>query len=82
MELWGPVQDVLRALHMHQLVSQVEASMQDASAKFAQDMYQCVEEEVAKLADELAALGTNLQDVQKNQVSEVQLQDLATSSQV
>ena len=45
-------------------------------------MYQYVEEEVAKLADELAALGTDLQDVQKNQVSEVQLQDLATSGQV
>ena len=60
MELWGWVQDVLRAPKVHQLVSHVEASMQDASAKFAQDMYQYVEEEVAKLADELAALSTNL----------------------
>ena len=41
-----------------------------------------MEEEVPKLVDELAALGTDLQDVQKNQVSEVQLQDLATSGQV
>ena len=30
MELWGRVQDVLRAPEVHQLVSQVEASMQDA----------------------------------------------------
>ena len=73
MELWARVQDVLRAPEVHQLISQVEASMQDTSAKFAQDMYQYVEEEVAKLADELAALSTDLQDVQKNQVSEVQL---------
>ena len=66
MELWGRVQDVMRAPKVHQLVPQVEASMQDASAKFAQDMYQYVEEEVAKRADELAALGTDLQDIQKN----------------
>ena len=38
--------------------------MQDASAQFAQTMYQYVEEEVAKLGDDLAALGTNLQDLQ------------------
>ena len=37
--------------------------------------------EVAKLADELAALVTDLQDIQKNQVSEVQLQDLTTGNQ-
>ena len=47
--------------------------MQDATPKFAQNMYQYVDDEVAKLADELAAIGTNLQDVQQNQVSEVQL---------
>ena len=35
MELWGRVQDVLRALEVHQLVSRVETSMQDATAKFA-----------------------------------------------
>ena len=39
--------------------------MQDAMAKFTQDMYQYVDEEVVKLADELAALGTGLQDVQQ-----------------
>ena len=50
--------------------------MQDASAKFVQDMFQYVEEEVAKLVDELAAHGTDLQDIKnqvKNQVPEVQL---------
>ena len=45
-------------------------------------MYQYVDNEVVKLADELAALGIDLQDVQQNQVSEVQLQDLATGGQV
>ena len=45
-------------------------------------MYQYVVDEVAKFADKLAALDTNLQDVQQNQVSEVQLQDLATGGQV
>ena len=39
MELWGWVQDVLGALEVHKLLSQLEASMQDAIAKFAQDMY-------------------------------------------
>ena len=39
-------------------------------------------DEVAKLAGELAALGTNLEDLQKHQVSKEQLQDLATSGQV
>ena len=42
------------------MVSQVEASMQDASAQFAQDMYQYVGDEVAKLTNELATLGTDL----------------------
>ena len=32
-----------------------------------------MDDEVAKLADELAALGIDLQDIQKNQMSEVQL---------
>ena len=45
-------------------------------------MYQNVGEEVAKLADELATLGTDLEDLHKNQVSGEQLQDLATGSQV
>ena len=82
MKLWGWVQDALRAPEVHQLVSQVEVSMEDATAKFAQDMYQYVDVEVVKLANELAALGTNLQDVQQNQVSKVQLQDLTTGGQV
>ena len=34
--------------------------MQEASAQFAQDMYQHVADEVAKLVDELAAFGTDL----------------------
>ena len=45
-------------------------------------MYQHVGGEVAKLADELAALSTDLEDLQKNQVSREQLQDLATSSEI
>ena len=45
---------------MHQLVSQVETSMQDALAKFAQEMYQYAGDEVAKLLDELVTLATNL----------------------
>ena len=60
----------------------VETSMQEASAQFAQTMYQYVEEEVAKLVDDLAALGTDLQDLQKHQVSGEQLADLATGGQV
>ena len=60
MELWGRMQDMLRALEVYQLVSQVEKSMQDASAEFAQKIYQYVGDKVAKLADELAALGTDL----------------------
>ena len=42
MELWGLVQDVFRAPEVHQLVSQIELSMQEAKAQFAQDMYQYV----------------------------------------
>ena len=38
------------------MVSQVETLMQDALAEFAQKMYQYMGDEVAKLADELAAL--------------------------
>ena len=39
-------------------------------------------DEGAKLADELAALSTDLEDLQKHQMSEEQLQDLPTSGQV
>ena len=67
---------------MHQLVSKVKTSMQEASAQFAQDMYQHVADEVAKLVDELAALGTDLEDFQKHQVSGEQLADLAIGGQV
>ena len=63
MKLWGRMQDMLRAPEVHQLVSQIETSMQDASAQFAQTMYQYVGDEVVKLADELAALGTDLEDL-------------------
>ena len=82
MELWGWVQETLRTQEVHQLVSRVKTAMQEASAQFAQGMYQHVENEVAKLADDLAALGTDLEDLQKHQVSGEQLQDLATSGQV
>ena len=78
MELWGRVQETLRTQEVHQLVSRVETSMQEASAQFAQDMYQHVVDEVAKLVDELVALGTDLEDLQKHQVSREQLEDLAT----
>ena len=82
MELWGRVQETLRTQEVHQLVSRVETSMQEASAQFAQTMYQYVEEEVAKLVEDLAALGIDLQDLQTHQVSGEQLQDLATGGQV
>ena len=78
MELWGRVQDTLRTEEVHQLASRVETSMQEASAQFAQSMYQHVADKVAKLVDELAALGTDLEDLQKHQVSGEQLTDLAT----
>ena len=74
--------NVLRAPEVHQLVSQVEASIQDATAHFAQEMYQYVGDEVVKLAKELDVLSTDLQNILKNHVSEMQLQDLVTSSQV
>ena len=66
MELWGWMQDVMRAPEVHQLVSQVESSIEDATAQFAQNMYQYVGDEVAKMVDELAALRTDLQDILKN----------------
>ena len=66
----------------HQLISRVETTMQEASVQFAQDMYQHVADEVAKLVDELATLGTDLEDLQKYQVSGEQLEDLATGGQV
>ena len=73
MELWGRMQDILRTPEVYQLVSWVETSMQEASAQFCWEMYQYVGNEVAKLVDELAVHNTDLQDIQKNQVSEVQL---------
>ena len=37
---------------------------------------------MAKLVDELAALGTDLEDLQKHKVAREQLADLATGGQV
>ena len=45
-------------------------------------MYQHVAGEVAKLVDELAALGTDLEDLQKHQVSGEQLADLVAGGQI
>ena len=59
------LQDTLRAPEVHQLVSQVEASTQNATVRFAQDMYQFVGDKVAKLTEELSTPGTNLQYVQR-----------------
>ena len=39
MELWGRMQNILRTPEVHQLVSWVETSMQEASAQFAWEMY-------------------------------------------
>ena len=69
LELWGRLQETLRTQKVHQLVSRVKTSMQEASAQFTQDMYQHVVDEVAKLMDVLAALGADLEDLQKHQVS-------------
>ena len=82
MELWGQVQETLRTQEVHQLVSRVETSMQEASAQFAQTMYQYVGDEVAKLVDDLAALGTDLEDLQNIRCPGSSLQDLATGGQV
>ena len=76
------MQETLRTQEVHQLVSRVETSMQEASAQFTQDMYQHVMDEVAKLVDEIVVLGTDLEDLQKHQVSGEQLKDLATGGQV
>ena len=65
-ELWGWMQDTLRTLEVHQLVSRVETSMQEASAHFAQDMYQYMGNEVAELVDELTTLSIDLEDLRKN----------------
>ena len=56
--------------------------MQNALVQFDQKMHQYMGDKVAKLADKLDALSTNLQDIQKNHVSEVQLKDLVTGGQV
>ena len=54
---------MMRTPKVHQLVSRVEMSMQEALAQFDQDMYQSVGDEVAKLANSLDTIGTGLQDI-------------------
>ena len=82
MQMWGQLQEMLKALEVHQLVSQLESSMRDAMTQFAQDMYGFMGDEVAKLKEGLNALGADIQDMYKNQVSEEHLWDFATSGQV
>ena len=62
MELWGQMQNMMGTPEVHQLVSRVKTSMQEASAQFGQDIYQYIGDKAAKLADELAAHSINLQD--------------------
>ena len=61
---------MMKASEVHQLVSQLESSMRDATTQFAQNMYRFVGDEVAKLEEGLNALGADIQDMHKNQVSE------------
>ena len=41
--------------------------------QFAQEMYQYMADELVKLEDELPTFSIDLQDIQKNQVSKVEL---------
>ena len=56
--------------------------MQDVTDLFVKEMYHHVGDYVARLEEKLAAFGTDLQDMQQTQIPEVQLQDLATCSEV
>ena len=56
--------------------------MQDVTDLFVKEMYRHVGDYVARLEEKLAAFGTDLQDMQQTQIPEVQLQDLATCSEV
>ena len=82
MQLWGQMQEVMRASEVHQLVIRLESSMQEGTTQFAQRVYEHVEKEVARLDEGLNALGGDMQDFNRNQIIEAHLRNFATSSQI
>ena len=73
---------MLRASEVHQLVNGLESSMQAGTTQFAQQVYEHVEKEVARLDNGLNALGGDIQSFNRNQITEGHLQNFATSGQV
>ena len=55
MELWGRLQNVLDASGVHQTVAQLEQTMREASAVFAEEMYTHINDATERLEKNLAA---------------------------
>ena len=55
MELWGHVQNVMEASGVHQLLAQLEQTMQKETTSFAEVMYKYVDDSARQLEKTLAA---------------------------
>ena len=81
MELWGRMQNVMNASGVHQTVAQLEQTMKDASAAFAGEMYQYINDATERLEKNLAAYWEETRGLQE-QIPALQHQDNLASTQM
>ena len=65
MELWGRVQNVMEASGVHQLLAQLEQTMQKETTSFAEVMYKYVDDSTGRLEKILAAYWEEIKALQE-----------------
>ena len=65
MELWGHVENVMEASGVHQLVAQLEQTMQKETTSFAEVMYKYVDNSARQFEKTLAAYWEEIKALQE-----------------
>ena len=81
MELWGLVLNVMEASGVHQLVAQLEQTMQKETTSFAEVMYKYVDDSTGQLEKTLAAHWEEIKALQE-QIPILQQQDKLTGTRM
>ena len=64
MELWGHVQNVMEASGVHQLLAQLEQTVQEETTRFAEVMYKYVDDSAGQLEKTMAAYWEEIKALQ------------------
>ena len=81
MELWGRMQNVMETSGVHQLVAQLEQTMQKETTSFAETMFKYVDESAERLEKNLAAYWEETRGLQE-QIPVLQQQDNLASTRM